>query len=128
MLIEKYRKGLVGDKDYNCAEKVVNLANEVWELGIAAESLKMAAGFGAGLGCGQLCGAIAAAAMIISVKNVKTVAKASQLYAIERSMVEEVEKRLGSLQCSELKAKFYHPESKCEFIIETVIEILDDYR
>ena len=126
MLIEKYREGLVADKNYNCAEKVLNLGNQVLGYNLSPLALRSASGFGYGLGARHLCGAVAGAAMILSMKYVKTIARESDIYKIEADFVRTVEEKLGSIMCGELRDKYYNEENKCEYIIETVIECLDE--
>jgi len=127
MLIEKYREGLVRDRDYNCAEKVLNLSSEVLELNLPEKALKVAAGFGGGMGIGHLCGAVTGSIMVLSLKYVDTVEHQSDIKRIEKNFLQKVQEKLGSLMCKDLIKAYYNPESKCEYIIENVIEILDQY-
>ena len=126
MLIEKYREGLVDAANFNCAEKLLNLGNQVLELDLPPQALRLSAGFGAGMGIESVCGAVTGAIMILSAINVDTVARESKVYKINRKFLLKVEERLGTINCKELKAKYYDSESKCQSIIEAVIECLDE--
>jgi len=125
MLIEKFRAGAVDNRNYNCAEKVLNLGNEELGLGMSEDATRVAAGFGAGMGREHLCGAIAGAVMVLSLRRVKTVAKESAIYQETAVLLDNIERQLGSLLCQQLKADHYDSEKKCQFIIDQVIEILD---
>ena len=126
MLIEKYREGLVADKNYNCAEKVLNLGNQVLDYELPLSATKAAAGFGFGMGRKHICGALIGAVMILSIENVETIARESKIYGIAADLLQRVEDRLGSIMCFELREKYYNNENQCEFIIETVLECLDE--
>jgi len=127
ILINKYREGLVKDRDFNCAEKVLNLSNEVLAIDLPDKALKVAAGFGAGMGIGHLCGAISGAIMVLSLQHVESVGHQSEIKKIEKEFLYKVEEKLGSLMCKELLNNYYSKETKCEYIMESVIEILDDF-
>jgi len=127
MLSEEYRKGLVLDKGYNCAEKVLNLSNEVLDLGLSDQALKVAGGFGGGMGIGHICGALVGAVMVLSLRHVETVGNQSDIKSIEKEFLKKVEEKLGSLMCRDLLKQYHTPERKCEFIIESVLEKLDEY-
>ena len=124
MLINDYQKGMVEGRNFNCAEKLVNLGNESLNLQLPPQAVKMAAGFGAGMGKQHLCGAVAGAVMILSVVKVKTIARESDIYVCCSEMLDEIENRLGSIICKELKASFYNKELKCKYIIDNVVEVL----
>ena len=127
MMIEEYQKGRVEGFNYNCAEKVVNLGNEVLDLDLPKTATKLAAGFGLGMGVKHLCGAIAGAVMVLSARHVDTVARESDIYQRTSAFLQEVENTLGSWLCADLREKYYNPETKCEKIIETVISCLDEH-
>jgi len=126
-LLAEYDCGLVFGKDYNCAEKVINLSNLVLALGLDEKAVKAAAGFGGGMAIQHLCGAVAGAVMVLSLCHVETVAHQSNIYSIEAAFLNEVKEQLGSLNCDELKERHYSSATKCEHIIRTVIEILGKY-
>ena len=51
-LYEYLSSGFGKAEDLNCAEKILYGANEIYDLGIDKNDLKMAAGFGGGMGVG----------------------------------------------------------------------------
>jgi C_GCAxxG_C_C family probable redox protein len=127
MLIKAYQKKKNNYQNFNCAEKVINLSNDVLNLELSESACRLAGGFGGGLGIGHLCGAIAGAIMVLSLKNIDTIAHESNIKDLERKLLRDIRGSLGSLMCKDLKASYYNPTDKCEFIIETVLTILDQY-
>jgi len=63
-------KQLAGKKfksGYNCAEAVLRTFNELLELNLSEDNLRIASGFGGGVGhAGCMCGALAASTMVLS--------------------------------------------------------------
>ncbi|MFA5354803.1 MAG: C-GCAxxG-C-C family (seleno)protein, partial [Thermodesulfovibrionales bacterium] len=52
------RNGFGDDLKLNCAEKILHGANEVYDLGLDREALKLARGMGGGMGIESVCGAL----------------------------------------------------------------------
>jgi tRNA (guanine37-N1)-methyltransferase len=126
-LLDNYNNGLVASRNYNCAEKVLNLSNEVLKLDLNEQALTVAGGFGHGMGIQHLCGAVAAAVMVLSLRHVKTIGRKSEIGEIEQNFFIELSARLGTLQCDQLIERYYDSQSHCEHIIKTTIEVLDKY-
>lgn len=61
------QSGFFIDKDLNCAETVLVAANEVHELNLSNDALRLSAGFGGGVGgMEMLCGALNGGVMALS--------------------------------------------------------------
>ena len=63
--------GIKEKEDFSCSEKILYGANQVYELGLDKESLKLAAGLSGGVYTGKLCGALSASAMVLGKLFVK---------------------------------------------------------
>ncbi|HCP14408.1 MAG TPA: hypothetical protein DIT32_01270 [Peptococcaceae bacterium] len=126
MLSELIRSGFGNEQDYNCAEKILYGANQVYGLGLSPESLKLAAGFGGGAAIGELCGALCGAVMVLSHLHVQTVAHQSEaLKPSTQELLEEFKVEMGVLDCNTLKEKYRTPEQKCLSIIDQAAMCLD---
>ena len=126
MLINEYKENFATTGNLNCAEKVLGLSNKVLDLKLDDNALKVASGFGAGMGSSHLCGAVAAAVMVLSLRYVKTIARESDIYKRENVLLKNIEEKLGSIMCKDLKEMFYNPQVKCEPVILGVIEVLQE--
>lgn len=126
MLEQLVKNGFGKDEDYNCAEKVLYGANEVYGLGLDTKALKMAAAFGGGMGTGRTCGAVAAALMVIgAVKTEKVAHQSPEVKAMAVKFQEDYEGRMKSIDCAPLKEMHADETIGCSKIIETAAEVLD---
>jgi len=57
--------GYAEEHHLNCAETILWVANQVYELGLDCNALRLAAGFGGGMGVEATCGALTGAVMVI---------------------------------------------------------------
>lgn len=126
MLKEMIAAGFGQAEDYNCAEKIFYGANEAYGLGLSEDDLRLAAGFGGGMAiesaCGALCGGVMAISRLLVEKNAHA---AKELKPRLKSLFQEFEEEMGSIQCSQLKKDYRTPEKKCQVVIEKAAEILD---
>jgi len=122
---EQYLAKKFSDRDYNCAEMVLNLANTQYQLGLDEQTSRVAAGFGGGVGVGHLCGAVSGAIMALSLKHVDSVAHQSPIKTLTKEYLAQVEQQLGSLMCDQLKHDHYQPDIKCQKIIACCLELLE---
>ena len=126
MLYDKIAGGFGSDKDFNCAEKIFCGANESYGLGLDAETLKLAGGFGGGLGVESVCGALCGGMMAISRLMVKTTAhQAEGLRPCQEAFMKGYEEEMGSILCSELKFSYRTKEKGCQRVVEKAAQHLD---
>lgn len=119
-------KGFGTNQDFNCAEKILYGANEIYNMGLKKESMKLSAGFGGGMGIESTCGALTGAIMVLSHIFVKDVAHESELIKnTTRKFLEEFKKEMTSINCTDLKNLYRTDEKKCKDIILKSAEILD---
>jgi len=113
-------------EDLSCSETILYGANDVWNLGIEKDSLKMAAGFSAGLYTDNICGALSAGAMVLSRLYVKERAHESGDNGnLVKELIEEYKTLMGSELCGPLKEKYRTEEEKCRPVIIAAAGVLD---
>ena len=113
--------------EYNCAEKIIKGANQVYELGLDEDATRLFAGFGGGLSVGSACGALCGAMGVISHMFVEDTAHQSRtLKPISKEYLENYNKRMHSIDCKTLKDAYYTDEKACYDIILTAAELLDE--
>ncbi len=111
------------EKDYNCAETLLAAANDVYDLKVTQDDIRMAGGFGGGMFVGMTCGAIVGSVMAIAKKYNKTVAHQNPEVKINvTKLMINFKKEYQSFNCYEIKQKYYNSETKC---LNTVVMAAD---
>ena len=114
---------------YNCAERILNGANEVYGLGLDENSRHLACGFGAGLFVGSTCGAVCAAAMVVGCLETKDRLNQHQTPEIKEKLprlLQQFQAEEGSLLCSDLRP-VYGEQSNCRPLLLKIAALLDRY-
>ncbi len=126
MLSELLKNGYGKDRDFNCAEKILYGANEVYQLGLNKEALKLSSGFGGGMAIEGTCGALTASIMVLGRLFVKETAhESTRIKELTKELFEEYRKAMGDIDCAPLKAKYRTEEIGCRDVIFKAAEILD---
>lgn len=116
------------DQDFNCAETVIRIANEQFDLGIPQEEMKLLAGFGGGLGCGMTCGALCGGIAAISKMLVEERAHATEGFKeICADYVSRFEQRLGNCNCAQLKESYFVEENRCLKVVEEGTKLMEEF-
>ena len=127
MLYELIKNGYGNEEDYNCSEKILYGANQVYNLNLNKEALKLSAAFGGGMGIESVCGALTGAVMVLSSKYVKNIAHEDEKpFDLSKELFEKYESKMGSIKCNELKAKYKKEDIGCRDIILEAARILDN--
>lgn len=125
MLVEK-AKDYYLNHELNCAESVLNAANDIFDLDIKKNGLRIMAAFGGGMGIESVCGAITGALAALSVMFCENKAHESpELKELCRGYFAEFEEKYHSNICSELKEKYRTEDEKCLKVIEMAAELLE---
>ncbi|MFA5523066.1 MAG: C-GCAxxG-C-C family (seleno)protein [Tissierellales bacterium] len=119
-------KGYGKEQKYNCAEKILYGANEIYNLGLGKETMKLAAGFGGGMGVESTCGTLSASVMVLSKIFVKDTAYESNIKEITREFINRFKNEMKSIDCAPLKVEYRNEEKGCDDVIIKAAEILDD--
>ena len=120
MLLKLLQDGFGSAMDLNCAEKILYGANWAYNMKLPGEALKLAAGFGGGMGV------ITGGVMVLSSLYVsRNGHESGRIKALEKEFIETFTKEMGTIDCSDLKAKYRNDEIKCNLVIFKAGEILD---
>ena len=126
LLADLIDSGFGIEEDFNCAEKILYGANQVYHLGLDKEALKLAAGFGGGMGIGDTCGVLTASVMVLSHLFVKERAHESkQIKTLTQELFATYRKEMGEIKCAPLKAVHFTSERKCHAVIYQAAQLLD---
>lgn len=116
------------EKDYNCAETTLRLANEAFGLGLDEKALRLIGGFGGGFGCGSTCGALCGAMAAISSMTITERAHATENFkAICADYVAKFDSELGSTNCERLKEKYHTADKRCLKTVQLNADMLEEY-
>lgn len=127
MLRTLIEQGYGEREDFNCAEKILYGANQVYQLGLTAEALRMAAGFGGGMAIGSVCGTLTASIMVLGMLFVKDRAhESSKIKDLTQELFSTYQREMQAIDCDPLKAKHRTEELKCRNVIIKAAEILDN--
>ena len=116
-----------GEKDdFNCAEKILYGANQVYHLGLDQQALKMSAGFGGGMAIESVCGALTASIMVLGCLFVKKNAhESSKIKDLTQELFTSYGNEMHTINCDTLKAEHRTEDLKCRKVIAKAAEILD---
>lgn len=119
--------GFIEERKFDCAERMLRSINAGYELHLSDESLKLAAAFGGGMGMQYTCGAISGALMGLASMFVKERAhEDDKIRELARELFKAVEAKLGCSDCLTLVEKHRTESGKCNKIIYTVAEAVDE--
>jgi C_GCAxxG_C_C family probable redox protein len=126
MLSNLIEQGYGETEDFNCAEKILYGANEVYQLGLDHQSLKIASGFGGGMTIGSICGGLTAAIMVLGILFVKDRAhESSKIKALTQELFDTYQKDMGEIHCTPLKTCYRTEDLKCRHVIAKAAAVLD---
>jgi len=126
MLSTLILQGYGEKEDFNCAEKILYGANQVYHLGLDQQALKMVAGFGGGMAIESVCGALTASIMVLSCLFVKKNAhESSRIKNLTQELFVNYRKEMNAINCDALKAAHRTDELKCRNVIAKAAEVLD---
>ena len=110
----------------NCAETILRTTNTDMGLGLDKNALRLAAGFGGGMGVGNVCGALTGCIMVLGRLYVKERAhESTRIKDVEQKLIASFEKEFGTLLCTPIKDKYFHPEDKCKAVVLKTAELLE---
>ncbi len=127
MLKETAKKYYSSKYNLNCAEAVLYAANEAYELNLEKNALKTMAAFGGGMGIEEACGAMTGGLAALGVIFVNDKAhEGDKIKILAKEFIEKFIQRLGTDNCKALKDLHRNDISKCETIVLTSAEVLDE--
>ena len=126
-ITEKIKADYMKKNGLNCAETILRVANDELALGLDKNALLLAAGFGGGMAVGNVCGALTGSIMVLSRLYVKERAhEGTRIKDVEKKLIEAFEKEFGTLLCTPIKDKFFHPEDKCKAVVLKTAQLLEE--
>jgi len=126
MLSTLIEQGYGEPEDLNCAEKILYGANEVYQLGLTPEALRLASGFGGGMAIGSVCGALTAAIMVLGILFVKDRAHESdKIKILTQELFDTYREQMGDIDCNPLKNRYRREDIKCRDVIAKAAAALD---
>lgn len=127
MLKELLEQGYGDDMNLNCAEKILYGANEVYNLGLGSEALKLATGFGGGMAIESVCGVLTGGIMVLGkLFKSKSVEDKVKFKSIVKDYIEAYRKEMGEIDCAPLKDRYRTNEDGCNCIIAKAGEVLEE--
>ncbi len=120
-------------RGFNCAETTIHAYNELCDLKLSEDDMKMFAGFGGGMCSYRTCGALCAGIGVLSRIMVKDSARATEGFAqAVKEYVDRFEDTLGSTQCEKLIPIYFsggavRPDGTLNHcVVEQNMELLDE--
>lgn len=116
------------EKDNNCAETTLLIANDLYNLGLTQEEVKLVSGFGGGFGCEGTCGALCGGISVLGKLFVEGRAHATEGFKnVCADYVKQFEQTLGSTCCAELKKKYFVEGCRCKETVVQNMALLEAY-
>ena len=127
MLINKINKYYTKEYNLNCAEVMIYSANEEYNLNLNSETFKTMSAFGGGMGIESVCGAITGSIAVIGILFTKVKGhEGDRVKKLCQEFFKKFEGKLGTNNCTILKAKYKKEDIGCRVMIETAAQILDE--
>jgi len=126
MLKKFIENGFGLKEDLSCSETILYGANQVWNLGLDKNALKMAAGLSAGFYNENICGALSSGAMVLSRIYIRDRAHESPHNGeLVKELINEYKKLMGSEMCGPLRESHRTEDEKCRPVIIAAAGVLD---
>lgn len=114
--------------EMNCAETVLKVLGEKYNLNLTKEEMKLMSAFGGGV-CGDMCGALCGALAALGKYRVFDCAhKTNNFVDSCREFVAFFQEEMGFLTCTELYDKYATEEEGCLETVLRTLEIYERYR
>lgn len=114
------------DGNYNCAETIIRAGNEYYDLGLHDRDMIAFGGYGGGIQTGNTCGAVLSAVAILSIRYIEKKAhESNDIKPITEALINEFNKRYGSVLCKDIKPQSFDPEVRCKNTVDTACDILE---
>ena len=111
----------------SCSETILYAANEYYDLRLSPNMLKASSAFGAGMYYNEVCGACSSCVAVIGILLSKGLAHESDdMKAAVKEMMTRFDEKLQDHYCEPLKIKYKSEEKRCETMIITAAELLEE--
>lgn len=128
MLIDNVIKYYDKKYDLNCAECMLVAANEEYDLNISRQTLMAMASFGGGMAVGSVCGAVTGSIAVLGIMfTTERGHQSPQVKVMTSQFINEYNRRMGTLECTPLKDKYYEQGTvRCTKMMTTAAEVLEE--
>lgn len=127
MLKKLLEQGYGNDVKLNCAEKILYGGNEVYNLELDSEALKLASGFGGGMAIESTCGALTGGIMILGkLFHPKNGKEKENFKLMIKNFLDTYKKEMDDINCDALKNRYRTEEEGCKAVILKAAEILEN--
>ncbi len=129
-MLRDHARELFLEKDFNCAETTLRLANEFYGLGLEEEDFRLVSGYGGGFGCGITCGILCSDIAAISKMVVTERAHATEGF---KELCEEYvncfREAMGHTDCAPLKEMYFDEEGggRCIAAVEKAADLFETF-
>ena len=118
--------GYMARNDLNCAETMLNAANEAYDLGLDASALRVACAFGGGMGAEKTCGALTGGLMVLGCRLATDRShQDDRMTAIRDEFVAAFQSRFGTTECAFIKQTHRDPVNGCQPVVAGAAELID---
>ena len=125
MLLETTMKYYDKKYDLNCAECILVAVNEEYDLNISKETLMTMSAFGGGMAIGSTGGAATGAIAALGIMFTKERGHNSpHVREMTSKFLNEFNYRMNTLECINLKEKYYEDAIRCSKIMRVSAEVL----
>ena len=119
--------GYMARNDLNCAETMLNAANEAYDLGLDANALKVACAFGGGMGAEKTCGALTGGLMVLGCRLATDRShKDERMTAIRDEFVAAFQSKFGATECAVIKQTHRDPVNGCQPVVAATSELIEE--
>lgn len=115
------------EKDYNCAESVLRILNDAYQLNLREEDFRLVGGFGGGCGCGLLCGALAGGIAALGSMQITKRAHVTPMFKeLCTAYCGKMEQKLGSTDCAQIRPRCFREGVRCADVVQTALACFDE--
>lgn len=116
------------EKDNNCAEAMLRILKDIYDLDISEDSVKLVSAFGGGCGCGMLCGALAGSLAALGVIKVEERAHVTPGFKETcAAFCARFAAELGDTNCAELRPRYFQENVRCSEVLEKTLSCFEAF-
>lgn len=114
--------------NYNCAEAMIRALNDYYDLKLPEEMFYGASSYGGGCHHDELCGGLASGLAVLGVLYSVNGRghDSAKLRELSDELFKRFEERFKTSRCNQLKKENYIPVHKCQPVLVSIADILED--
>ena len=112
---------------YSCSQAILHGANDYYNIGLDAKTLKLIVPFGAGMSTGNTCGMLTGGIAVIGAMFAEDMPTQNlKMKEITRCWTEQFQGEFQNLNCSKIKEINLEPDERCANLILKAADILEE--